>query len=247
MAAILTNVKGELRRSMLRDVLSATGERRRTHESLGLGNLDPGLYAPSVDQGFVSHLSQVAGPWALSGEYLPDYLPGEVEIARVVLSSTTGDVYSVRARRRGRGAHARLHYRMVDEYEIEITLPRRTSRHPLTLGQLAALIDGATFEGLEDFAPPGADFTDALRWGASECGIEIGASFVCITSELYPELEAWYWARANAWAAERKRELAEAWAEDAPEEDARDDSERHRDGDSDGDSRTVRANGEDDA
>ena len=35
----------------------------------------------------------------MGGEYLPDLLPNEVEIARVVLKSTTMDVQSIRARR----------------------------------------------------------------------------------------------------------------------------------------------------
>jgi len=74
-------------------------------------------------------------PRYMGGEYLPDQEEGEVEIARIEIASTTGDVTSVYARRDG----IEILYRIVDEYEGD-TLSghtERTSTEPLTLGELA--------------------------------------------------------------------------------------------------------------
>jgi hypothetical protein len=50
-------------------------------------------------------------PQAMGGEYLPALSPGEVEIARIVLESTTRDIISFRARR----GKDRIRYKVVDE------------------------------------------------------------------------------------------------------------------------------------
>src|SRR4051812_5363179 len=68
-------------------------------------------------------------PAFLGGAFLDDALPGEVEIARIELRSTTADVMSVRARPAGDG----IAYRIVDEYEDEWRIPRDESAQPLTL------------------------------------------------------------------------------------------------------------------
>src|SRR5262249_4767409 len=60
-------------------------------------------------------------PALMGGEYLPGYQDEEVEIARVSLQSTTGDVISIRARR-DRGA---IRYRVVDEYGTRLFAHRR--------------------------------------------------------------------------------------------------------------------------
>jgi hypothetical protein len=77
-------------------------------------------------------------PSFMGGEYLPDIETKEVEIARIAIRSTTGDVTSVYARR-GAG---RIRYRVVDEYEGEtlIGCTKRTSTKPLTLGAVYRLI-----------------------------------------------------------------------------------------------------------
>ena len=48
-------------------------------------------------------------PLLMGGEYLPDYDQREVEIARIAMESTTGDVFSIRARPSG----SRIAYRVV--------------------------------------------------------------------------------------------------------------------------------------
>lgn len=65
-------------------------------------------------------------------------MPGEVEIARITLRSTTGDVVSVRARRGDR----RIEYRVVDEYETSFTFQPQLSQEPLMLGEIVNMIDG---------------------------------------------------------------------------------------------------------
>ena len=50
-------------------------------------------------------------PLYMGGNYLPNLRPGEVEIARIQIYSTTGDVAAVYARRVG----PRIRYRVVDE------------------------------------------------------------------------------------------------------------------------------------
>jgi hypothetical protein len=88
-------------------------------------------------------------PSLMGGEYLPDLDGAEIEIARISIRSTTGDVTSVYARR-GEGC---IHYRVVDEYAGD-TLSgetERTSEKPLSLGELCAFFLGAWpfFEVLE--------------------------------------------------------------------------------------------------
>jgi len=66
---------------------------------------------------------------------VPDTEDGEVEIARISISSTTGDVTSVYAK----PVNGAIRYRVVDEYEGD-TLTETTemeSDRPLTLGELA--------------------------------------------------------------------------------------------------------------
>jgi hypothetical protein len=48
----------------------------------------------------------------MGGEYLPNLMPNEVEIARVTMTSTTMDVISIRARH----TKHKIIYRIVDEY-----------------------------------------------------------------------------------------------------------------------------------
>ena len=94
-------------------------------------------------------------PGLRGGEDLPDLGRREVEIARIWFTRTVHcEVTSVRARPAG----DRIRYRVVDEYGKDcgytFVINPRSSRHPLTLGQLVTLIDTATCS--EDSSdPPG--------------------------------------------------------------------------------------------
>jgi hypothetical protein len=177
--ALLQNIKGDLRRAVARDALGADRD------------IDPRFYEEDAPLHFRDRLERIDPRW-MGGEYLPAYDEGEVEIARLVLASGTLDVYSVRARWAGNA----LRYRIVDEYETDWYLTREKSERPLSMGELIELIDGATFSNNE-----WDDLTDALRDAA--CGDDAGASeavdFVRVTSELYPQLEQHYAAKAAAW------------------------------------------------
>jgi hypothetical protein len=73
----------------------------------------------------------------MGGEYLPDYGHDEVEIVRIELESTTGDVISVRARPRGK----RIQYSVCDEYQVEYRLPQKTSIRPFSLREIIRFLD----------------------------------------------------------------------------------------------------------
>ena len=88
-------------------------------------------------------------PRFMGGEYLPDQEEDEIEIARIEINSTTGDVTSVYAYQ----DISTIRYRVVDEYGGEtLRAPtERTSTQPLTLGELEVFFLGAWpfFEVLE--------------------------------------------------------------------------------------------------
>ena len=111
-------------------------------------------------------------PMFMGGEFLPGYMPGEVEIARICLKSTTYDVDSIRARM-GAG---RIHYRFNDEYDGETTTRKtsRTSVRPLTL------------QGLVDFIFTAKDFFEMLEMNFPE-ELEERLDFFTGESEFYPE------------------------------------------------------------
>lgn len=179
-AALLLNVKGDLRRRLLRDVAGGRG-------GIGLGS--PLWSETSSD--FASGILGRAHPQWLGGEFLPDYLPGEVEIARVTLANVTRDVISVRARGRRRG----YRYRIVDEYGARWTCRPRTTVRPLPMWRLIGMIDSACF-GRGHWV----DLTDELRAAHGGEPAE-AAGFVEVASELYPDLEEHYRRRAALWLA----------------------------------------------
>lgn len=113
-------------------------------------------------------------PRHMGGEYLPDMTETEVEIARIEIASTTGDVMSVYARRDG----ALIHYRVVDEYDGDtLTDSReRTSAEPLTLGKLEEFFTGA-WSLLENLQMNFESDTEQML------------SFFRAPSEFYPELD----------------------------------------------------------
>jgi hypothetical protein len=142
-------------------------------------------------------------PRLMGGEYLPDLKAGQVEIARVSLASTTGDVFSIRARWH-RGA---IHYTIVDEYGAKYSFSPRSSNKPLTTREMIELIDTAVpdeknrllngrYRGL--VIPPLEYNLDA-----EPSEPEILRGFVKVSSAFYPELGKWY------------EEVCEEWVDDA--------------------------------
>lgn len=186
---VIANIKGQYRRQKLKELIEA-GDLEEIDEWLVKWKL-------SDDE---RQASTMVHPMYMGGEYLPDYRLGEVEIARVSLESVTSDVISIRARPH----HNKIHYRIVGEYETRFRFKPRETDEPLTMGELIALLDGAS--GVFDEA---RGFTDAYRNYSLENGSDLKSllSFVTISSEFYPELGQWYRDQADEWYYEKFREL----------------------------------------
>lgn len=134
LSAILRNVKGENRRQMIVDYWKA--ER--------LEELDPAILEDETGNESRRHLGRIH-PSFLGGEYLPSYLPLEVEIARICLKTVTSDIISLRARPVPEG----IAYGVVDEYDGEFTLPILVSTAPLTMAELIRQFDEGELKGQE--------------------------------------------------------------------------------------------------
>jgi len=202
---IIANVKGEERRRMIVDVL------RKRHELTPVGTELP----DELMQDTLSYDDRIAWgrlhPTFMGGEYLPDYGRGEIEIARIVLDSTTIDVTSIRAHRT---RDLRIHYRVVDEYEAKFVHHPRSSKAPLNFVQLIGFLDSlrdATDE-------PGHEVITWCRDGnyRSDPGDPAAyAHFVTVESAFYPQLEAYYRWRNEQWLAKERAKIAAEPGDDA--------------------------------
>jgi len=201
LTAIVGNIKGQLRREMVTDIV--TGQAKQMTDSPeiagALSEVEPGLLQDELTDHLF--LERVDPRW-MGGEYLPAYQPGELEIARIVLNSTTMDVIALRARR---GRAGRIRYRVVDEYApadwSSYGFRPRSSAVPLSFGELIALLDGLEYAG--------QPYLEALRgqnleWGASP---EDSAAFFHVSSPFYPHLRAYYEWRGSQWAAAKRAEM----------------------------------------
>ena len=167
--AILGNILGEVRHGLIRQALES-----------GTGDLPPAeLLRPELEPDLRDMLGRI-DPRYMGGEYLPRCLPGEVEIARVALESTTCDVTAVRARQRKDGG---IRYRIVDEYRGSYRCSPQRSELPLTFGELLRFLDGAN--------PDGSSLVLGPLEGNTRCGTdpETLRGFVTVRSDFYPELE----------------------------------------------------------
>jgi hypothetical protein len=172
LSAILRNVAGENRRQMIKDYW-AQGR---------LEQLDPKLLEGVANDDVRTSLGRIH-PSFMGGEYLPDHQLGEVEIARICLRSTTGDVISLRAR----PCEAGIAYRVVDEYEGKFLLPIIQSKLPLTLAELVQQFEEGELTEL--------DYGGGLALGynnmnAEGCDFEDLRHFTRIESEIYRHLSA---------------------------------------------------------
>ncbi len=177
------NIKGDARRNYLNSLVDSGQPTNRRPEDL----------ADSLSHEH-RRAAGIVHPSLMGGEYLPDCLRGEVEIARIMMASATRDVQSIRARPLPPG-NRRIRYRVVDEYNAEYTLDRSYSLRPLTLVALTRLMERAWYEGnyqrlvvgfLEFSADCGAD-ADAYR------------HFLTISSDVHPELSACHEERIERW------------------------------------------------
>jgi hypothetical protein len=175
---LLSRIKGAERRAALQQLADS-------------GRLDeiPDLLARSaLSESERSAIGKIH-PALMGGEYLPDFMLNEVEIARITVASTTQDVTSVLARR---GKH-RIYYRVVDEYNGETLSGRgcRTSTRPITLGALETFFNTAwsMFDVLD------------MNFERAESNLDEMQRFVGIDSQFYPQIGLLYRRRIQAWTA----------------------------------------------
>ncbi len=174
--AVLQNIKGQNRRTIV--------ARHLEGDAVQEAELHSTFLADELEQQDRAVLGAIHPSW-MGGEYLPDYLPGEVEIARIVLASVTQDVVSIRARRRGRDR--RIQYRVLDEYDSDFRFLPRSSRRPLTLEELIGLIE--TVQN-DDAAAEGRSFIANVIHYNADSPLERLAAFVTVESLFYPGLGA---------------------------------------------------------
>ncbi len=191
---ILQSIMGENRRQMARGMLEAMSD----HE---LECMRDEVLHNGFPSYFQNYLESRDWSW-MGGEYLPQLMPGEFEIARVVLQSTTQDVYSLRARRSSKTG--RYYYRFVDEYLCSFVLTRKSSTGPLTMRQLIRLIDSADMDGTNPtWAWPGPvrlpEFFVYYNIG-NPGEAEKGLAFISLDSVVYPQLNSYYEQRMRRWA-----------------------------------------------
>ena len=179
-AALHANIKGEWRRRKLE---SADGDE--------LANTSPFMFAESL-KGSMRRLAGSLHPMLVCGEYLPDYLPGEIEIARVAQASTTCDVTSIRARPEGN----LIHYQVVcEDEEWEVYPPTTSSSAPLSFAELVEFIDNTETEG-EYLGLVWCCWLEQYFQGSEP---EEAAAFATPSSVFYPQLEAYYEEEAKRW------------------------------------------------
>jgi len=188
--SILRNVKGENRRRMILDY-AARGR---------LEDLDENLLKDEVDESTRQNLGRIH-PSFLGGEYLPDYFPGEVEIARICLQSTTSDVISIRAFPSPSG---KIAYRVVDEYDATFKLPISESDEPLTLAEIVQQLDEGRLEETE--FPEGGLSLGYNNLNAESGSVERLRHFTSIDSPFYPQLHAHYEHVFEDWVIEQSKE-----------------------------------------
>jgi hypothetical protein len=183
--AVLANIKGQERRKIVQAAVE-----QKCVEALPNSVFADGL--DDLERDMVSRIH----PALMGGEYLPDYLPGEVEIARICFASVTGDVISVRARLVPDG----IAYRVMDEYWDEpqsqpYKVAMARSKKPLTLKELIYFIDhtqypenpvGSEGSGLVVSMWESDQYMKGDEWPESE-------GFVQVESEFYRAISRWYY------------------------------------------------------
>ena len=199
-SAIVAGIRGQNRREMARDFLAGRAPD-------WLGEIDAGLLEDVLDEETRDALGASHPSW-MGGEYLPDLLPGEVEIARVVLASVLQDVISIRARRRRGGR--RILYRVVDEYgepgEPGWTCRPASSVQPLATGQVIDLIETARCPRFDVGDAPLTEMFRDFQEGSDPRDL---VGFVTVESVFYPGLAGHFERRAEEWLERRLREVAD--------------------------------------
>ncbi len=186
--SILRDVKGTQRRKMIKDYY----ERGLFQE------LEETLTKTSLTEEERKRMASIH-PMFMGGEYLPEYIKDETEIARIELRSTLADVISIRARTE----EGIITYSVVDEYdESEFELPIDMSVEPFSLQELIEFIDGVRFNGSTGIA------TCHNESNAEHMDREGLADFTTVNSDIYPELVSHYGQVFKKWAEDDEEAVA---------------------------------------
>jgi hypothetical protein len=161
---LLSNVPGGVVRNRMREMFSA-GQDREAQELIDEIENDGGEVA--------SYLESIH-PMFMGGNYLPERQPGEVEIGRINIKSTTYDVTSVYAGR----ANGKIRLRVVDEYggDTLVGHPEMETEQPLTMGEFADFFLGVW------------PFIDVVMMNA-EGDLDEGLDFFWAESSFYPDFD----------------------------------------------------------
>lgn len=180
-AAILMNVKGQFRRQSIRSAMLAGGPEAEKRAEMLLAATIPEMTTVTGDY------------YRLGGEHLPEYLPKEVEIARIVTGTDIVDVVSIRARSIRAGGL--LYYRIVSECDDSVWsgTPKSSSR-PLSLRELVCLIESAR----DAIADGDYGIAELYRNYVLEAGGDLPQA-VNAYSDIYHDLERYYQAQAQEW------------------------------------------------
>ena len=160
---LLTMVKGDVLRQKL-ITLANNGKHAEFEELLELIT-----HSPEIQSGL-----EAIHPQFMGGNYLANLEPGEVEIARISINSTTQDVNCVYAKMHS----GKICLRVVDEYGGEtLNEPSElTVEEPLTLGDLTNFfLNACELEGTLE-----ANFGNDL---------ESSLDFFTASSDFYPNLD----------------------------------------------------------
>ena len=189
--AILSKIKGQERKEIVKKYLASKKLDTETQ-----------LIDESLPEDIRKSYGQIH-PNFMGGEYLPDTKDNEVEIARVVLKSTTQDVYSFRAKK----LKNKIKYSIHDEYESTFELAIKTSTKPLTFSQMVKLIEYSTFNETQDYP---AVYGGSRDWQFYNGNLDLSIwDFETVHSDFYRELEEWFDIQNYIWLIEKSIVLAE--------------------------------------
>ena len=174
--SVLTNIKGQYRRVVIRQLISKGEAETIPNE----------YFSQSLPEAIIKELEEKSSRMA-SGEYLPDYLPGEIELARIIYDTINLEIISIRVRNKG----SKFLYRVVDERNTKFAHMPKTSSRPLTLKQLISLIDSIN-------APKDSYFSQRLKGGDIQIILHPDGKAKLVhrfevESEFYPGLSRWYY------------------------------------------------------
>jgi hypothetical protein len=124
-------------------------------------------------------------PSFMGGEYLPEVEENQVEIARIILNSTTTDVISVRAR----FEDGYYYYSVVDEYQEEFLVPVDKSGKPFTFKEFIRFLNGVRLSNQDAVGIVTLYAEININSGSS---YEEMVDFQKVDSDFYPELSAYY-------------------------------------------------------